>query len=115
VERWADEAAADAVGDRHQVAAAVARAAIAARHNPAHPGLAVALGIVFSRSGGLPPGGSGPVPRRVAALLEPAPRTSLPALTAALALVAVAGICALEAANSLQDLLSLAHHAVSPD
>jgi Zn-dependent protease with chaperone function len=113
VERWADEVSAAAVGDRRQVATAVARAAIAAKYSPPRLSPAVALGVVFSRSGGLPPGDSGPVPRRVAALLGPAPRTSLPALAAALALVAVAGICALEAANDLQDLLSLAHYAVS--
>lgn len=113
VERWADEAAATAVGDRRQVATAVARAAIAAKHSPSRFSPAAALGVVFSRGGGLRPGDSGPVPRRVAALLGPAPRTSLLALAAALALVAVAGVCALEAANDLQDLLSLAHHAVA--
>lgn len=112
VERWADEDAAAAVGDRRQVATAVARAAIAAKHSSPRVSPLLALGVVFSRGGGLLPGDSGPVPRRVAALLGPAPRTSLIALAAALALVAVAGVCALDAANELQDLLSLAHHAV---
>lgn len=114
VERWADEHAADAVGDRLQVATAVARAAIAAKYSPARLTPAVALGAVFSRNGGSLTD-SGPVPRRVAALLGPVPRTSLIALAAALAFVVVAGGCALHAANELQDLLSLAHHAVDPN
>jgi len=114
VERWADEDAARTVGDRHQVATAVARAALAAQHSPARFTPAVALGAVFSRNGGFLPGDAGPVPRRVAALLGPAPRTSLIALASALALVAVAGFSALEAAHDLHALLSLAHHAVDP-
>jgi hypothetical protein len=111
VERWADEHAARSVGDRHQVATAVARAAIAAKHTRPRRNPIVALGAVFSRGGGLSLADAGPVPRRVAALLDPAPSTSLTALIAVLALVAVASICALVAANDLQDLLSLAHAA----
>lgn len=112
VERWADEYAATAVRDRRQVATAVARAAIAAKHSPARLTPAAALGAVFSRAGGLPLSGAGPVPRRVAALLRPEPRTSLLALATVLAVVAVAGVCALAAAHDLHDLLSLARHAV---
>jgi Zn-dependent protease with chaperone function len=110
VERWADEHAAGTVGDRRQVATAIARAAIATkrtRHVRRSP--VFALGAVFSRTGGVRLDGAGPVPRRVAALLAPPPRTSLPALAAALALVALAAFCALEAANDLHELIALAH------
>jgi hypothetical protein len=109
VERWADEHAAHSVGDRRQVATAIATAAIAAKHTRPRRSPVLALGAVFSRTSGLRRGAAGPVPRRVAALLDPAPRTSLPALAAGLAIVALAAFCALEAANDLQDLLSLAH------
>ncbi|MFE0171988.1 M56 family metallopeptidase [Streptomyces sp. NPDC059002] len=58
-ERWADEAAARAVRDRRVVARAIGKAALVARATPA-PTLA---GLAAA----------GPVPRRVAALLAPAP------------------------------------------
>ncbi|MEU7667933.1 M56 family metallopeptidase [Streptomyces huasconensis] len=58
-ERWADEAAARAVRDRRVVARAIGKAALVSRGVPA-PTLA---GLAAS----------GPVPRRVAALLAPAP------------------------------------------
>ncbi|MBS2965920.1 M48 family metalloprotease [Actinocrinis puniceicyclus] len=109
LERWADEHAADTVGDRHQVAAAIATAAIAAKHTRARPSPTLALGAVFSRTSTPRLDDAGPVPRRVAALLAPAPRTSLPILAAGLVVIALAGLFALEAANDLQDLLSLAH------
>ncbi|MGW6914459.1 M48 family metalloprotease [Kitasatospora sp. NPDC054939] len=60
-ERWADEESAQAVGDRRLTARAVARAALVAHRHPA-PGFAA-----FAEPG--------PVPRRVAALLGPAPST----------------------------------------
>ncbi|HWG28701.1 M56 family metallopeptidase [Actinospica sp.] len=55
--------------------------------------------------------GAGPVPRRVAALLTsaPTPRRGLPTLTATLLFLGAVAICALVAADHLQDLLSLAH------
>ncbi|MFD7714112.1 M56 family metallopeptidase [Streptomyces sp. NPDC059785] len=58
-ERWADEEAARVVGSRHVVARAIGKAALLSRGTslPAFAGLAAA----------------GPVPRRVAALLAPAP------------------------------------------
>ncbi|MCI3929136.1 M56 family metallopeptidase [Streptomyces sp. AN091965] len=59
VERWADEEAARAVRDRRVVARAIGKAALMAGRAPA-PGLA---GLAAA----------GPVPRRVAALLAPAP------------------------------------------
>lgn len=109
IERWADEHAAHTVGDRRQVATAIATAAIAAKRNRARRNPVLALGAVVSRTGGLRLDQAGPVPRRVAALLDPAPRTSLPTLAAGLVVIALAALCALEAANDLQDLLSLAH------
>ncbi|MER5946259.1 M56 family metallopeptidase [Streptomyces sp. NPDC001904] len=60
LERWADEAAAEAVGDRRTAAAAIARAALARSSHDVtgYPLLSAARG---------------PVPRRVEALLAPAP------------------------------------------
>ncbi|MFJ5228899.1 M56 family metallopeptidase [Kitasatospora sp. NPDC088391] len=59
LERWADEAAAERAGDRRVAAAALARAALATGARPERgPLMAV---------------GTGPVPRRVAALLGPVP------------------------------------------
>ncbi|MFF5565468.1 M56 family metallopeptidase [Streptomyces sp. NPDC012623] len=95
-ERWADEAAAQATGDRRTTARAVGKAAL------------------FSRPG-TPPGlaafaAAGPVPRRVAALLGPVPprRSWPPALTRAgiAAYFAAAGtaastVSALNAASAL--------------
>jgi len=48
------------------------------------------------------------VPRRVAALLAPPPGLSLLLLAAAIALVAVSGASALEAARNLHQLIELA-------
>jgi hypothetical protein len=52
------------------------------------------------------------VPRRVAALLAPPPPRRLLLLAVVLAVALLAGLCALESANDLQDLLSMAntHH-----
>ncbi|MEU9554036.1 M56 family metallopeptidase [Streptomyces fumanus] len=58
-ERWADEAAAGAVGSRRTVATAIGKAALVSRGTPA----ATLAGLTAP----------GPVPRRVAALLGPAP------------------------------------------
>jgi len=137
VERWADESAAAAVGDRQVVARAVASAAIAAKATSARAARAGTLGIVGPRmrdavarrlaAAGVVlrrvpvagifvrrsdhMAGAGPVPRRVAALLAPAPtpRRGMPALTASLLFLGIAVICALHAADHLQDLLSVAH------
>ncbi len=112
MERWADERAAKAVGDRRLVAHTIGRAALAAKANRPRRAVPAALGAVFSGARMRAHAGAGPVPRRVAALLAPPPPRRLVLLAAVLALVALAGICALEAANDLQDLLSLAsaHH-----
>jgi len=108
VERWADERAASVVGDRRLVAHAIGRAALAAKAGSRRRAAPAALGVVFSGARARAHAGAGPVPRRVAALLAPPPPRRLVLLAAVLALVALAGICALEAANDLQDLLSLA-------
>ncbi|WEB40318.1 M56 family metallopeptidase [Streptomyces yunnanensis] len=58
LERWADESAAARVGDRQVTARAIGRAALAARTHAAAP-----------RPSAAPAATTGPVPRRVAALL----------------------------------------------
>ena len=122
VERWADERAAAATGDRPLTARAVARAALATSAAPPDPDSRAApltaLGIVIAADHGTyearhrfaRPGlrGAGPVPRRVAALLRPPPRTSLLLVGAAVALVAFSGLAALDAAVSLHALVELA-------
>lgn len=109
IERWADERAAAAVGDRRLVAETIAHAALATKASSPRRPLAAALGAVFGRPGALSLSQAGPVPRRVAALLAAPPRRRLLLMAAGVALVALAAVCALEAANDLQDLLSLAH------
>jgi len=112
VERWADERAATAVGDRRLVAHAIGRAALAAKASQPRRAVPGALGAVFPGTRTGAHARPGPVPRRVAALLAPPPPPRLVLLAAVAALVALAGTCALIAANDLQDLLSLAntHH-----
>jgi beta-lactamase regulating signal transducer with metallopeptidase domain len=109
VERWADERAAAESGDRPLTARAVARAALAASAAPPdRSGRAdplTALGMV-SVNDGLR--GAGPVPRRVAALLAPPPRTSLLIYGAVVLVVALSAASALDAAASLHQLIELA-------
>ncbi|MDH6576905.1 M56 family metallopeptidase [Kitasatospora sp. MAP5-34] len=96
-ERWADEEAAQVVGDRRLTARAVGKAALSSQ-SVHHTGV---LGFATS----------GPVPRRIAALLAPAPPTRRwpPAGTPAglAALVAAAGTTAsaLSALNAAVALL----------
>lgn len=110
VERWADERAATAAGSRPLAARAIAKAALAATAAPAPPRAqpAVLLGALprpaFTR-------GPGQVPRRVAALLGPPPRLRLVPLVLAVALVAVAGLSALDAARDLHAMIELAQSA----
>lgn len=135
VERWADERAAAATGDRPLTARAIARAAMATTAAPPERAATVnALGLIPLKSRGGPaagdgsgadPGrhrgsrgghrfqrkslrGAGPVPRRVAALLGPPPCTSLLLLAAAVLLVAVSGLSALEAARNMHQLIEFA-------
>jgi Zn-dependent protease with chaperone function len=99
VERWADEEAAAAVGDRAVVGRAVALAALAATGNQHRTGLLAATG--------------GPVPRRVRALFAPpAPPRRMPLLV----ITALVALCCTSLADATQDATSLfggAHHAYS--
>ncbi|MFJ9588253.1 M56 family metallopeptidase [Streptomyces acidicola] len=100
IERWSDENAATATGDRKRVARTVGKAALAAR--PAARTSGAALGILGQRS---PLAGAGPVPRRVAALLAP-PLSRHPLLAAVTAAVlATATLSTAEAAHDLHVLL----------
>ncbi|WP_326686734.1 M56 family metallopeptidase [Streptomyces sp. NBC_01795] len=95
-ERWADEEAARAVGDRRLTARAVARAALLTPEGPPLPGV--------------PAFAAGPVPRRVAALLEPVPpsRGWPPAASrAGLAAYLAAAGTTVSAASSLNAALAL--------
>lgn len=109
VERWADERAAAAAGSRPLAARAIAKAALAATAAPAaRPQSAVLLGALPRPSGAR---GPGLVPRRVAALLGPPPRLRLVPLVLTVALVAVAGLSALDAARDLHAMIELAQSA----
>ncbi|MEU9154705.1 M56 family metallopeptidase [Streptomyces sp. NPDC048417] len=102
-ERWADETAAGSVGDRRTVARAIGRAALLSRGTPAPTLAALAA--------------TGPVPRRVAALLGPAPsaRGWPSAFTGAGLAVwgAAAGtlVSAMSSANSAVSLFLILHAA----
>ena len=109
VERWADERAAAAVGDRRLVAETIAHAALATKASRPRRPLVAALGAVFGRPGALALSQAGPVPRRVAALLDAPPPRRVLLTVAGAALIVLVAACALVAANDLQDLLSLAH------
>lgn len=91
-ERWADEDAAQAVGSRRAVARAIGKAALASRGTP-----------VATLAGFAAPG---PVPRRVAALLGPAPSIrSWPSVFTSVGLAAWgaavgAAVSAMSSANS---------------
>ncbi|MFE7589571.1 M56 family metallopeptidase [Kitasatospora sp. NPDC057512] len=99
LERWADEVAAARVGDRAVTARAVGRAALAASRSPwpARPRLVAAAH-------------SGPVPRRVAALLRPRPATA-PGTWLRAAAVALAACLALSTGAALEAGADL-HHTV---
>ncbi|MGW2820109.1 M48 family metalloprotease [Streptomyces sp. NPDC001443] len=96
-ERWADEEAAGAVGDRRVTARAVAKAALVSRPAPA-PTLAALAAA------------PGPVPRRVAALLGPPPaaRAWPPLFTSAgMAAWTAAGGAALSAMSSANSAVTM--------
>jgi Zn-dependent protease with chaperone function len=117
VERWADEHAARVTGDRPLAARAVARAAIATSASPPARDTGArgtgARGAAVSSLGLI--GGemrkAGPVPRRVAALLAPEPKPRLLLFAAALLLVALSGVSALEAARDMHALIEAAQAA----
>ncbi len=109
VERWADERAASAAGDRPLAARTIAKAALAAaaappRRTPTGATLAAVSGHVSARH-------AGPVPRRVEALLRPPPRRGLLLAALAVALVAASGLAALDAALDLHLLVEVAQAA----
>jgi hypothetical protein len=96
-ERWADEEAARVVGDRRLTARAVARAALLTPDGPPLTGVAAFAAV-------------GPVPRRVAALLEPVPpsRGWPPAASrAGLAAYLAAAGTTVSAASSLNAAMAL--------
>ncbi|WP_030322778.1 M56 family metallopeptidase [Streptomyces flavochromogenes] len=107
-ERWADEEAAAEVGSRRSVARAIGKAALLAPRAPA-----AALPAVTG-------GDAGPVPRRVAALMRPAPagRAWPPAGTAVGLAVWCAAfgatVSALSSANSAVTLFLVLRGAASP-
>lgn len=100
-ERWADELAAGNVGDRSVVARAVGKAALASRGRPADiPPAALAAT-------------TGPVPRRVAALLAGPPvarMLSVPGvcLFIAASLILASVLASLDAADDLHHVLEIA-------
>ncbi|QYX82022.1 M56 family metallopeptidase [Streptomyces akebiae] len=102
-ERWADEDAAQAVGSRRAVACAIGKAALVSRGTP-----------VPTLGGFAAPG---PVPRRVAALLGPAPAMrSWPSVFTSVGLAAwgaAAGtaVSALSSANSAVTMVLILHAA----
>ncbi|MFG1708626.1 M56 family metallopeptidase [Nonomuraea sp. M3C6] len=107
VERWADEDAAAACGDRRRVARTVGKAALASSRTGARSRFpATALGILGRHSASLRT--AGPVPRRVAALLTTPPgRRTLP-LAVAAAILLAAALCSIEAAHDFEALFELA-------
>lgn len=110
MERWADEQAARATGDRTRVARAVGKAALAAHGTPALPRLSDALPFRGRRD---PLSTAGPVPRRVAALLAP-PLTRRPGLALAtaglLALTVVSTAAATRDLDALLEVVGVEHH-----
>ena len=105
VERWADEHAARVTGDRRLVAVTIGRVAMMA--TPARRP-AASLGMVGAGSRRVSVAWAGPVPRRVAALLGPPPRSRAVLVAFAVLIVAITGASVLEAANDLHALLELA-------
>jgi Zn-dependent protease with chaperone function len=108
IERWADEEAAVACGDRHLVARTIARASLAkaaAARNASH---GLALGVTGGPADLADLSSAGPVPRRVAALLAAPPQRRLILVIAVAAVLAATGLCTLEALTDLHDLLETA-------
>ena len=109
VERWADEQAARAAGNRPLAARTIAKAALAAAAKPSSrtptgATLAAVPGTLSARH-------AGPVPRRVEALLRPPPRRGVLLAALAVALVAASGLAALDAALDLHLLVEVAQAA----
>ncbi|HEY2575258.1 MAG TPA: M48 family metalloprotease [Streptosporangiaceae bacterium] len=107
VERWADEHAASATGNRRLVATTIAQVALLATPRRRQEATA-ALGIAGPGPRRISVAWAGPVPRRVAALLGPPPVPRTPLLAASAVLLTLAGASALQAARDLHSLLELA-------
>ncbi|MFJ9120341.1 M56 family metallopeptidase [Streptomyces sp. NPDC102394] len=115
VERWADERAAAACGNRRQVARAVGKAALATAHTPSATSIRTdVMGFLGRGRRRDPLASAGPVPRRVAALLAE-PRLHLQLfnipllpLGAAAALIGTSALCAFAAAHELHAILERA-------
>jgi Zn-dependent protease with chaperone function len=114
IERWADEDAAEACGNRRLVATTIAKAAIAksrsARSAAGAPGQATGLTLgATGRPGELTDlSGAGPIPHRVAALLTAPPQQRLLLVIGVTLVLAATGMCTLEALRDLHDLLETA-------
>jgi len=118
VERWADEEAAAATGDRRLVAETIGQVAVLATERDRGARGALRLGITgpaAARRASVTPARrasmarAGPVPRRVAALLAAPPRPRrLVLLAACAAVVLLAGLAVLDAAQDLHALVELA-------
>ena len=119
VERWADERAATATGDRRLVAATIGRVALLTPARTQRPRRTRAAALAITGTRGTTRGHgrrvslawAGPVPRRVAALLAPPPGRQLALLAVAALLVLIAGVSAAEAARDLHALVELAQAA----
>jgi Zn-dependent protease with chaperone function len=96
LERWADESAASAVGDRGLAAQALARAALAGRH-PRRTAPGAAMGFAEYN-----------VTSRVQALLAEPPRSNLRRLALPLVLLATTATLSIEAGKDLEALFELA-------
>jgi len=99
-ERWADEHAARVTGDRRLVARTIGKAALLTRARPEAPSAALAMAASLR--------GTGPVPRRVAALLAGPPQQHPLLLAIVLAVLALAVGCTIYAAHDLHELIQLA-------
>jgi hypothetical protein len=114
VERWADEEAAAATGDRRLVAETIGQVAVmTAARGAARSPVRSAVGLGVTGPARRPSvAWAGPVPRRVAALLAAPPRAQRRVLLAACAAVMLlAGLAVLDAARDLHALLELAQAA----
>lgn len=103
VERWADERAAQAPGDRELVARTIGKAALLTAGRGREHAMALAVAADATALG--------PVPRRVAALLATPIRTRRLLLAVAVVVLATATFAALEACQDLDALFDLARAA----
>lgn len=101
IERWADEDAAVAVGDRRAVARAVARASLASHQAGANRAVGPARGVLLRMA-------EAPALVRARAMIAPAPRPRHALVLAVLALTLVGGVAALGTAQHTDHLFDAA-------